>query len=178
MQISIYLSSMTGQQQFNLLWLAMAITAPEYTQERYYYDAKSNLFFSARPTLQPPVRLDLFDTKSKFLPSSIESDISVRLLWLNDESSEIIEIPRLNIADKIAIQLLFLSNFGGVMHLQELVSAVEDQRDDYKMVLDTILIENSNTAPIAPYWDEFKLKTVFEYIMRFASLIGLDLSIC
>ena len=48
------------------------------------------------------------------------------------------------------------------MHLQELISSVEEQRDYYKMVLDTILIENDNTAPIAPYWNEFKFAAVID----------------
>ena len=58
------------------------------------------------------------------------------------------------------------------MHLQELISSVEEQRDYYKMVLDTILIENDNTAPIAPYWNEFKFAAVIGYINQFISKIG------
>ena len=108
------------------------------------------------------------------IQSEISSDIAVRLEWVNDESSEIVEIPRLNVTDKVTMQLLFLSSFEGVMHLQELITAVENQKDDYRMVLDTVLIENDTTAPITAYWDEFKLNTILEYTNRFLMINGLD----
>jgi hypothetical protein len=162
---------------FNLLWIAMAMTVPENTQERFYYDAVTKQFFYSRPLPDAPHRIELFDTIDLHLFDNDYDDIMVRLEWVNDESSQIVEIPRLNIEDKIAIQLLFLSNFHGVLFLQELISAVENQKDDYQMVLDTVLIENDSTAPMAPYWDNSKLQTITTYINNFANAVGIDLII-
>jgi hypothetical protein len=163
----------TNDQKLNLLWLAMAMTVPESTQERFFYDTITEQFFYSRPLRDYPHRLDLFDTIDLHLFDKDYDDIIVRLELLNDENSEIIEIPRLNIADKIAIQLSFLSNLNGAMHLQKLITAVENQKDDFKMVLDTVLIENKNTAHISPYWDDYKLSQVLSYIEVFFRSTGL-----
>ena len=76
------------------------MTVPESTQERFYHDAQTKQFISTKSST---TQLELFDRENCLLPSEIGSDIAVRLEWLNDESSEIVEIPRLNVADKIAI---------------------------------------------------------------------------
>jgi len=81
----------------------------------------------------------------------------------------------LNVQDKVSIQLLFLSKIVGVYHYNDLIHAVEQQTDDYKFVLDVVLIENDMAAPMAQYWDDFKLQTVFNYIGHFANWIGIDL---
>jgi hypothetical protein len=162
-----------SDERLTLLWLAMAVTMPQHACERFYYDSRSKLCFSNSTTVGG---LKLVDKANMPLPVEIGSDIAVRLEWVSDQSSEIIEIPRLNVADKVDIQLHFLSNFDGVMHIQELIKAVENQKDDYKMVLDTILIENSTTAPMAYYWDDFKLSHVVTYIEMFTKAIGLEIS--
>ena len=41
------------------------------------------------------------------------------------------------------------------------------------MVLDRALTENEDTAYIAPYWDEFKLKVVLNYINSLSNTSGL-----
>lgn len=104
----------------------------------------------------------------------VASDLLVRLELINDASSEIVEIPKLNVEDKIAIQTLFLKHFEGVYYYNEIQEAIDKQQDDHKFVLDTVLIENGNSAPMAPYWDEYKLRTVREYISRYAN--GLAIS--
>jgi hypothetical protein len=54
---------------------------------------------------------------------------------------------------------------------------VEQQQDDYKFVLDVVLLENELAAPMAPYWDDFKLKTVQYYLEKFTGIVGIALRI-
>jgi hypothetical protein len=93
---------------------------------------------------------------------------------INDESSEIVEIPRINVTEKIDIQLNLLSRMPGTYWHNELIQAVENQKDDHKFVLDTVLIENNNSAAIASYWDEFKLQTVTNYILAFRKVTNIE----
>jgi len=56
----------------------------------------------------------------------------------------------------------------------QLIAAIEQQQDDYKFVLDDVLIENDNSAPMAPYWDDYKLKIVIAYLSKFIKAIGFN----
>jgi hypothetical protein len=165
---------MNDVQKANILRTAMAMTAPEYANERYYYDSVTELFFYAKQIGDNEVALySLLDFP---LSERQYGDISIRFEQVDDYDFEIVEIPRLNVSEKIEIQLDFLSQFYRVYHLEELISAVENQQDDYRMVLDTALIKNSYCAPMAAYWDEFKLKTMFDYIKHFTNSIGVQVS--
>lgn len=80
-------------------------------------------------------------------------------------------------ADKIGIQLEFLSRLPGTYQEQELILAVERQTDDHRFVLDTVLIENELSAPMAAYWAEYKLQVVMRSISRFADATGMELGL-
>lgn len=166
---------MTDIQKTNLLWLAMAMTAPQSVNDRYYYDAITELFFYTKQVGAEIV--GLYSFLDYPLSEREYKDISVRIEPVNNEVCGIIEIPRLTIEEKIAIQLDFLSNRGGIYHPEELIIAVKNQKDDYRMILDTVLTENSSNAPILSQWEEFKLKAIFQYIRHFNSSIGLALSL-
>lgn len=94
---------------------------------------------------------------------------------MDSESSEIVEIPRLNVQDKVAVQLLFLSKFPGVIHEEALRLAAEKQQNVYGFVLDTILVRMDSLAPMEAYWEDFKLKTIQYYLEKFTGLVGITL---
>jgi len=140
---------MTESERYNLLWLVNAMTLPiNYDQERYYYDGFRKEFFYIIKSVDIQFGYGILNIFDCHYSKEIGSDISVRLELINDESSEIVEIPRINVVEKIDIQLQFLSKLPGTFHHNELIRAVEQQRDVNKFVLDSALIENDNSAPM------------------------------
>jgi hypothetical protein len=148
------------------------MTAPEFANERYYYDAVTELFFYTKYIDNTVALYTFLDYP---LSEREYNDISVRLELIDEEACEIVEIPRLSVQEKIATQLDFLCNIKTGYNLNKLITEVVNQKDDYKMVLDIVLSENNNYAPMAPFWEEFKLKTVFTSINRFTSKVGIEL---
>ncbi len=159
---------MTDIERFNLFWLCHAMTAPAIAEETYYFDGQAKKFFTAKAG-------GLFDMVDLPLISPLAEDISKRMAQIDTEVCEIVEIPRLNVQDKIAVQLLFLSKFPGVIHEEKLRLAAEQQQDTGGFVLDAVLDENDTLSPMAPYWEDFKLKTIQYYLEKFTGLVGITL---
>lgn len=159
---------MTDIERFNLFWLCHAMTAPVDAGESYYYDGRTRKFFTVNVQ-------GLFDMVEIPLVTDIAEGIQNRLADIDSVSSEIVEIPRLNVQDKTAVQLLFLSKFPGVIHEEELRLAAEKQQDKQGFVLDVVLNQNDALEPMAPYWDDFKLKTIQYYLEKFTGLVGITL---
>jgi hypothetical protein len=173
MLMPILAKPMTDTQRHNLLWLASAMTHPiHYTRRQHYYDEVHQLFFTRVMIDYNGAKFEIRDSFDKPLVDDVACDLLVRLELINDESSEIVEIPKLNVEDKIAIQTLFLKHFEGVYYYNEIQEAINRQQDDHKFVLDTVLIENDNAAPMASYWDDYKLRTMLEYITTFSERLG------
>ena len=42
-------------------------------------------------------------------------------------------------------------------------------------VLDVVLNQNDTLEPMAPYWDDFKLKTIQYYLEKFTGLVGVTI---
>jgi len=164
---------MTDLEQFNLFWLCHAMTAPSKCGEAYYYDAGTKRFFYSKLVVPDPGKVELFDMIDLALPANVAADLLVRLVAVDSAGSEIVEIPRLNVQDKVSVQLLFLSNFTGIVHEEELRLDVEQQPDVYGFVLDVLLVNNKPLAPVLPYWDNFKLKTIQYYLEKFTGLAGI-----
>jgi len=159
---------MTDLERFNLFWLCHAMTAPVKSEAKYYYDARTRKFFAGRAS-------GLFDMVDLSIIAPVATDLLERMADIDSESSEIVEIPRLNVQDKVAVQLLFLSKFPGVIHEEALRLAAEKQRDTDGFVLDALLDKDDVLAPMLPYWDDFKLKTIQFYLEKFTGLIGITL---
>ena len=159
---------MTDLERFNLFWLCHAMTAPVKSEELYYYDARTKRFLVAKSS-------GLFDMVDLPLMPSIAADLLERMADIDSEASEIVEIPQLNVQDKVAVQLLFLSKFPGVIHEEALRLAAEKQRDADGFVLDALLNKDDVLAPMLPYWDDFKLKTIQFYLEKFTGLTGIAL---
>ncbi|SDE00590.1 hypothetical protein SAMN05216464_103309 [Mucilaginibacter pineti] len=130
---------MTDIKRFKLYWLCHAMTAPVKSEYLYYYDAQTRKFFASRSG----ILLDMID-----LPVIEPAALLKRLADENSDASEIVEIPRLDVPDKVSVQLLFLSNFPGVIHEDALKLAVEKQPDKNGFVLDVVLGENVVLAPL------------------------------
>jgi len=161
---------MTDIERFNLFWLCHAMTAPLAAEESYYFDGQSKKFFTEKSS-------EVFDMLDLPLIAALANDIRKRLVDIDLTSSEIVEIPRLNVQDKVAVQLLFLSKFPGVIHEDKLRLAAEQQTDVQGFVLDVVLDENDALSPMSPYWDDFKLKTIQYYLEKFTGLVGITLKI-
>jgi len=144
------------------------MTAPVNAEESYYFDGHTKKFFTAKPS-------GLLDMVDLPLISPLAEDLGKRLTQIDTEVCEIVEIPRLNVQDKIAVQLLFLSKFPGVIYEEKLSLAAEKQLDRQGFVLDVVLNENDTLEPMAPYWDDFKLKTIQYYLEKFTGLVGITL---
>lgn len=164
---------MTPEQRYTLLWLTSAMTLPVYYRtERYFYDGVNRCFFTRKQLDNCGTRFLVKGHYGKPFYTPIEADLQVRLELVEDDMSEIVEIPKLNVQDKVAIQLKFMSNFPNIKCEQELLNAINRQLDDFCFVLDRVLQENELTVPMVPYWEEYKLKTVLEYLNAFTSAIG------
>jgi hypothetical protein len=157
---------MTDIERFNLYWLCHAMTVPAAAEEIYYYDGFTKKFFVERSGI-------LFDMVD--LPIMEPDEFEERLMVIDSEASEIVEIPRLNVQDNVSVQLLFLSNFPNIIHEEGLRLMVEKQPDRKGFLLDVLLGENDALAPMVPYWDDFKLKTIQYYLEKYTGVIGITL---
>lgn len=159
---------MTDIERFNLYWLCHAMTVPVAATEIYYYDGLNKKYFLERSG-------NFFDMVDLPLIAQQAADYSKRLAAIDSETSEIVEIPRLNVQDKVSIQLLFLTKFPGVIHEEKLRLSAEQQRDVPGFVLDKIEAIDEALSPMVPYWEDFKLKTIQYYLERFTGIIGITL---
>ena len=159
---------MTDIERFNLFWLCHAMTAPVTAEESYYFDGQTKKFFTAKSD-------GLFEMVDLPLITPLAVDIGKRMADIDSTVSEIVKIPRLNVQDKVAVQLLFLSKFPGVIYEEKLRLAAEKQQDMQGFVLDVVLNENDTLEPMAPYWVDFKLKTIQYYLEKFTGLVGITI---
>jgi hypothetical protein len=161
----------TESKEYNFLWLANAMTMPVgYLKERFYYDSRGKTFFSSILN-EETNSMTYVDRLNKEVTIGYACDLSVRMEFINDDSSEIIEIPRFTVDEKISMQLEFLSKLPGTYWHNELIAVVEQQQDDHKFVLDTVLIENDKSAPMYTYWDDYKLQVTISCINKFLNLV-------
>ncbi|TSJ40967.1 hypothetical protein FO440_14630 [Mucilaginibacter corticis] len=159
---------MTDLQRFNLYWLCQAMTVPTHSAAHYYYDSRTKKFFSEQGS-------GLLDMINLLLLEPQKTDLETRLAHIDSEASEIVEFPRLNQKDKVSVQLLFLSNFPGIMQEENLRLAAEKQPDAPGFVLDDLEAMNPAFAPMLPYWEDFKLQTIQYYLEQFTGIIGITL---
>ena len=120
---------MTDLERFNLFWLCHAMTAPVNSEESYYFDGQTKKFFSSGSS-------GLLDMVDLSLISLIAEDIGKRMADIDATASKIVDIPRLNVQDKVAVQLLFLSKLSGVVYEDALRIEAEKQQDIQGFVLD------------------------------------------
>lgn len=157
---------MTDLERFNLYWLCHAMTAPAAAKEQYYYDGFTKKFFVQKSGL-------LFDMVGLPLMTAQAEGLFKRLAAIDNEASVIVEIPRLNVRDKVSVQLLFLSKFPGIIHEEKLRTEAEQQQDLSGFLLDNLEFIDPALSPMLGYWEDFKLKTVQYYLEKFTGIIGI-----
>ena len=169
------LQSFAESEHYNSFWLVNAMSMPGwYSMERYYYDNRHNTFFFSAKSDDDPYTL-YFDSFNQELDIIYAIDLSVRLKSIQHPKSDLVEIPRLYVNEKIRIQLEFLSRLP-YTHT-DLITVVEQQRDQPNFVLDAILNENANFKPIAANWDTYKIEVAFKFISKFIKVINLELKL-
>jgi len=153
----------TDIERFNLYWLSNVMTAPVASAERYYYDAHTKKLFAERSGA-------LFDMVGLALTGPAAQRLGERLAGIDSEASEVVEIPRLNVRDKVSVQLLFPSKLPGIIHEEKLRFAAEQQQDGQGFVLDKLEAMDPALLPLSGYWEDFKLKTIQYYLEKFTGI--------
>ena len=169
---------MTVNERFNLYWLLRAITAPcSYCLERYYYDLKRKELFSVLHLTDYSPAILILDKFSFRYPLDIEGDLAVRLELVAYRRMKIVEIPRMDITEKIDIQIQFLSMLGDKLHQQEYIKAVIHQNETHGFVLDNLLKKYDSSAPIRSYWEHIKLQVASTHIKKLILNAGIKMNI-
>jgi len=169
---------MTVNERFNLYWLLRAITAPcGYRLEQYYYDLKLKKLFSVLHLTDYSPAILILDKFSLRYPLDVESDLAVRLELVSYKRMKIIEIPRMDIAEKIGTQMQFLSILGDDQYQQEYIQAVIQQSETHGFVLDNLLKKHDSSAAIAPYWEHVKLQIAGMYVNKLTGNTGVKMEI-
>jgi hypothetical protein len=170
--------STTVNEYFNLCWLLRAFSAPcNYWLEQYYYDCKRKELFSVLhlPDYSPMIMI--LDKFSLRYPVEIESDMAVRLELIAYKKMKIIEIPRMGIAEKIGVQMQFLSILSDELHHLEYIQGVIQQNETHGFILDNLLKQNESSATILPYWEHVKLQLAEDHIRKLRLGKGINLSL-
>lgn len=168
---------MTQQEETNVNWLAMAITLPTaYIGEFCYYDRLSNSFFIL-------TNLDhiLIDSglRSCFINSYSEEEDAFlvdKLKRLEDDSQEIITIPRISIEKRTAIQMGFMAKLEGTKYFKVLVDAVSEQDNATTFVLDKRFKDNKELSLLSDHWWNYKFRQLIDPISQFESDYSINLS--
>lgn len=166
---------MTDLEKFNLLWLCYAMTAPSNAEETYYYDGKTKKFFYTKRSNVEGNELYIYDMLHLSITGEEAMKLSKKVEGIDSEQSEVVEIPRLNVQDKVAVQLLFLSKLSSTSYAEQLSLSVKQQSDTYGFKLDALLTDNPALHPVEPYWEDFKLKTIQYYLEKYTGVVGIGL---
>ncbi|MEO8949966.1 MAG: hypothetical protein ABI308_16245 [Mucilaginibacter sp.] len=157
----------TDADSYNLLWLENAMTLPVgYLDQHYYLDARTNNLF-ALINMEENDCMTYVDRFYQELDVADANELSQRLATEDNEMSQVFEIPRFTIDEKMSLQLEFITNLPGGYHNSKLSAAVKQQPNDSSFVLDFVVGDNHNQAFIAKYWDEYKLETISRLINQF-----------
>jgi hypothetical protein len=169
---------MKVNERFNLYWMLRAITAPcSYCLEKYYYDLKRKELFSVLHLADYSPAVLILDKFSFRYPLDIEGDIAVRLELIAYRRMKIVEIPRMDISEKIGIQIQFLSILGDQLHQQEYTQAVIQQSETHGFVLDNLLKKYDSSAPLRSYWEHIKLQIAASHINKLILNAGIKINI-
>ncbi|WP_461451698.1 hypothetical protein [Mucilaginibacter sp.] len=169
--------STTVSEHFNQCWLLRAITAPcSYWLEQYYYDYKRKELFSVLHLPDYNPMLMILDKFSLRYPVDIEADVAVRLELIAYKRMKIIEIERMSIAEKIGVQMQFLSILSDKLHQLEYMQTVINQNETHGFVLDTLLKQYHSSKSLVPYWEHVKLQLAADYINKLKLSRGIDLT--
>lgn len=148
---------------YSLLWLENAMTLPVgYLEHRCYLDASTNNLF-ALINMDENDCMIYVDRFFEELDNADANELAESLTAEDHEMSQVFEIPRFSVEDKISLQLEFIALLPLGYHNSALSAAVKQQPNDASFVLDFVLGEVHKSPLIAQYWDEYKSETVSRY---------------
>lgn len=163
---------MTSTEKICLSWLSHAMTDSPDSNISYYYDLKYRSFFYIKTPLYDTGGIEFYDVKGeKIYDEEKYIDLFIRLSGLSDE---LIEITRLNVAQKRDIQWQFLSRFCGHRYHFKYFIEVIDQREQESFVLDKLMKHENNK--LYQLWEKFKLEVIRIYANSFAGKKGFELN--
>ncbi len=148
-------------------WLMNAVSVPQtYFTEKYYYDYQQNELF-------------VVNEDDANLLTVIENDGNSRgytgedIAKLTDKVSKIsagfgvIEIPRLKLEERIAIQIDFISLMENFKFFEDFSEVINQQDQTQTFALDDLLIANKSAYLFIDYWAEFKTKQLACFLNDF-----------
>ncbi|MDN3550493.1 hypothetical protein [Mucilaginibacter aquaedulcis] len=111
-------------------WLSKAITLPEnYNEAKYYYDKQQSELFVV--------------TKN--------DNVLIN-------STNIVEIPRLTLKERIAIQMDFIYRIENFRPFDQVALEIKKQDTSSTFVLDNLLLTDRKLNLLIDYWSEFKME--------------------
>ena len=157
----------TETDNYSLLWLENAMTLPVgYPDQHYYLDVRTNNLF-ALVNMEENDCMVYVDRFYRELDVSAANELAERVAAADHKISQVFEIPRVTVDEKISLQLEFIAKLPQGSHISNLSEYVKQQPNDSSFVLDFVLSEDHKSALIAKYWEEYKLDTISRYINQF-----------
>lgn len=148
-------------------WLMKAVSVPQaYYTKRYYYDYEQNELFVIN---EDDDNLLTEISKEENRQRYSDEDIAK----LTDKMSKIaagfgvIEIPRLKLEERIAIQKDFIYSIENFKFFEAFLKAINEQDQTQTFALDDLLIVNKSAYLFIDYWAEFKTKQLALFLNDF-----------
>jgi len=111
-------------------WLSKAITLPEnYNEAKFYYDKQECELFALTKTDN---------------------------VFVND--TDILEIPRLTLKERVAIQMDFIHRIENFKLIDQVALEINKQDKNSAFVLDNLLLTDKKLNLLIDYWSEFKVE--------------------
>ncbi len=162
---------MTDLEKFHVMWVARAMAVPVKSLNRYYYDGMTGKFFYSRRVKADAEVVELLDSIGMYLMGDEYHDLLNRLLSIEHPSSEILEIPRLTVQQKIELQTIFLGSLKSPQHYYLYIENVKEQNDSNGFILDSLLKENDVMNSLFTTWNSFKELTIYKYINEYSEAV-------
>ena len=146
-------------------WLMEAVSLPQANKsERHYYDYEQNEFFVIDEGAEELVTEGL-SNNNKYNKKDIEK--------LADKISKIatysgvIEIPRMTLDARIAIQIDFITSIENFKFFDAFLAAIREQDQTQTFALDHLLSSTKGAYFFVDYWSEFKTQQLLYFINDF-----------
>ena len=163
-------------EQFNLYWLAEAITDSTKSVKHYYYDSRNCNFFYSKATTGYDGVMEFYKPMGIAIKGNDYYELFMRLVNPYISDGKIIEIIKLDKIQKRDIQWRFLNKFGGHRYHFKYFMAVIDQTEEDHFVLDKMMAGSDDY--LLSLWETFKLEIIRQYVTGIAKIacIEIDLS--
>lgn len=163
-------------EQFNLYWLAEAMTDSTKSAKHYYYDSRDRSFFYSKTPAGYDGVMEFYKPMGLAIKGDDYYELFIRLVNPYISNGGIIEIVKLDKIQKRNIQWRFLNKFGGHKYHFKYFMAVIDQTEEEHFVLDKMITGNGDDH-LFLLWDAFKLDAIRMYVTNFAKAAGVEIDL-